>query len=1122
MQSTGIQPSQLLMEVLASTQDKIGQNISQSGFSQQLYEQHRLTQIVPFGLTASTFAQQAPSSNPVIPSQSVSTIQPPADGVRLPQTTAPAGNAVKGSPTASTAARDLVVSKWEITQQLTFSDSTALDKVLAQFRLSPSVSSPIENALNSQGGVSLQKLNECLDRAYSNKNELPPEGKAASADIQSLLAAVLQQQQIPVQALNDLGIQGKGVYDFIEFRELLRKVVNQVAKTGRKESGDSALPHASDTASAATKPAADAVSASRASLPSQTQSLAANLLPSFLKDKSKPSSARGNPTPAVVVSVADGSQNFKAQPLTTDETDGGEVGSRSQQSAGQLNGAVDPLRAGDAQDAAYLLSGAAKAPQAFLESIFKTVLNSPPAASDGPASQAEMLLSGESQAITADRMAGKPDADPASPSSGKQSVIQPSASILASASNAGEAVITARPAPTGPDLHPKGSPVEETISAKPAIPAVDKIAAPATANFTSPHSGSSGSPDSSSNSHAGFSPQDTQRPAEPGIKPFPLNASTERPSQYREQISADQTGLGVTTAATESSATTAILEPSRPVDPRGVSRDAIRLQTSTAADGIDKSSSMLRAAIPEQPRKTLPSTPVPEPQNGGRSPSTPAQNAPFPTLAATGKAGSAQTPSAGLSISVAAHGFSFDSLPHPVETQHQAPATTTATVEDAARTTSRRMAPLADAPGGSQVTAPLSPDVGGKAPTGFPTDGPDTTTREDSVATDNGKQFPRVTTPGGTASLASVSNSIMDPAGLLESNSGQQTKNRIAPIDLSATLLQETVAGPEPLTQEGFAPPAATEATLHPKFADSDPQDLTQATSNRPARDLGQAVTESPPRVTLPGSTEGGANTLTSVSQATFPSEGKQRFQNSVELLAKGTVEDKATANKSVPASYEAAEQTARCTSNDSGAVSTPPSANLEKAAPVAQTSGQSPSQEQGEEHPPTWFRNDAQMLTLPAATSVDKATEMFSSYASSLTTELAQRIQELHRQKRNELTLELQPKHLGRLLVTIGTDDDQVKTIITTESEQIKELLSRSSSVLRQALASQGLVLEQLQINVNSQPSANDQFYDKQGPGTRRNGSKPQAAPSDKGLGNSAARRTQIGSGDTLISIFV
>jgi hypothetical protein len=56
----------------------------------------------------------------------------------------------------------------------------------------------------------------------------------------------------------------------------------------------------------------------------------------------------------------------------------------------------------------------------------------------------------------------------------------------------------------------------------------------------------------------------------------------------------------------------------------------------------------------------------------------------------------------------------------------------------------------------------------------------------------------------------------------------------------------------------------------------------------------------------------------------------------------------------------------------------------------------------------------------------------------------------------------------------------------------------------------------------VNSQPSANDQFFDKQGPGTRRNGSKPQAAPSDKGLGNSTARRTQIGSADTLISLFV
>ena len=94
---------------------------------------------------------------------------------------------------------------------------------------------------------------------------------------------------------------------------------------------------------------------------------------------------------------------------------------------------------------------------------------------------------------------------------------------------------------------------------------------------------------------------------------------------------------------------------------------------------------------------------------------------------------------------------------------------------------------------------------------------------------------------------------------------------------------------------------------------------------------------------------------------------------------------------------------------------------------------------------------------------------------------------------------------------------------MITTESEQIKELLSRSSSVLRQELASQGLVLEQLQIDVNSQASANDQFFDKQGPGTRRNGSKPQAAPPrTKDWRNSAARRTQIGSADTLISLFV
>ena len=166
------------------------------------------------------------------------------------------------------------------------------------------------------------------------------------------------------------------------------------------------------------------------------------------------------------------------------------------------------------------------------------------------------------------------------------------------------------------------------------------------------------------------------------------------------------------------------------------------------------------------------------------------------------------------------------------------------------------------------------------------------------------------------------------------------------------------------------------------------------------------------------------------MSQATFPSESKQRFQNSVELLAKGTVEDKATASKSVPASHEAAEQTARCTSNESGASQHANQRESRKSRPGCTNFRAVPPPGTGSRSiTPTWFRNDAQMLTLPAATSADKATEMFSSYASSLTTELAQRIQELYRQKRNELTLELQPKHLGRLLVTIGTDDNQVKT---------------------------------------------------------------------------------------------
>jgi len=115
-----------------------------------------------------------------------------------------------------------------------------------------------------------------------------------------------------------------------------------------------------------------------------------------------------------------------------------------------------------------------------------------------------------------------------------------------------------------------------------------------------------------------------------------------------------------------------------------------------------------------------------------------------------------------------------------------------------------------------------------------------------------------------------------------------------------------------------------------------------------------------------------------------------------------------------------------------------------------------------------------------------------------------------------------LQPEHLGRLRIRIGTADHQVSTLLSTESAQIKELLTRSSALLRQELASQGLVLEKLQIDVNNQATAHGQPFDRHGDGARRSGKPRQETATAQGFPEPGARTSRIGNTSHLISLFV
>jgi flagellar hook-length control protein FliK len=62
---------------------------------------------------------------------------------------------------------------------------------------------------------------------------------------------------------------------------------------------------------------------------------------------------------------------------------------------------------------------------------------------------------------------------------------------------------------------------------------------------------------------------------------------------------------------------------------------------------------------------------------------------------------------------------------------------------------------------------------------------------------------------------------------------------------------------------------------------------------------------------------------------------------------------------------------------------------------------------------------------------------------------------------------LELEVQDLGKLLMHVKTNHNEVATHILTDNQQVQELLQRGVPLLRQELESQGLTLGQLLIDL-------------------------------------------------------
>jgi len=255
----------------------------------------------------------------------------------------------------------------------------------------------------------------------------------------------------------------------------------------------------------------------------------------------------------------------------------------------------------------------------------------------------------------------------------------------------------------------------------------------------------------------------------------------------------------------------------------------------------------------------------------------------------------------------------------------------------------------------------------------------------------------------------------------------------------------------------------------------------------------------------------------------TLPGGARPSNQNNVELLADNAAATEQMTVRGEPSSREAVDQATRSTNLEAGEGGLDTEKLADKATPRAFTGNQFDHHERGRDDAFSLYRDGVSMTSVPTIPAAQKAAESFAGYASSLTAELAQRIQEITRHRQSEFILELQPASLGRLVVRVGADANRVKALISTDSEQVRELLSRNAPQLRQELASQGLVLGQLQIDVNSQAAAQEHFFQRQGNESRRNGWNQKFSAHGRGMTESPpVRRAQISQADNLISVFV
>jgi flagellar hook-length control protein FliK len=92
------------------------------------------------------------------------------------------------------------------------------------------------------------------------------------------------------------------------------------------------------------------------------------------------------------------------------------------------------------------------------------------------------------------------------------------------------------------------------------------------------------------------------------------------------------------------------------------------------------------------------------------------------------------------------------------------------------------------------------------------------------------------------------------------------------------------------------------------------------------------------------------------------------------------------------------------------------------------------------------------------------------------MASQLAERIQQMTQEGKNQLILQLEPKELGRIVVKLSARENKITTHIKTEDERVRDLLQKNSEALKQYLEEQGLMLDEFSVETeNGRGNANN-----------------------------------------------